>query len=736
MRPAHGHTTKAQLTPELLESRLNLSTMAGLSAPQAASIVGQTRIMGVQFTGISSGISLGNGFGAAIPLSTTVTSIPVNSYTAISNCGLEVQAGQTQPDIGFVKTSGSYVEYTVTGATAGAYSISLGLASFTGAQVDVQVNGVDNGQVTAPATKSWTTYKTGTLNIQLPAGTNVIRLASLNGTQYNINSVVLTNLTTTQTASTVTAVGGNTAVDVTGYSGIWKSQLEYQGGKPDIGYVSMNGAYVEYTINVATAGTYTLTTGIADVAASTIGVTGNGSMLATIAQGKTGSWQDFVDNTQTVTLGSGVQTLRFTALNSSEYNIGSIQLVRQTAPVDPPPSPAGLPISVTQRWMTSFNEIDIVGTSDNDSIYVSESGGTLTITGNGKSQQVAANGELAIWGGDGNDTITVDSSVLLAARIYGGLGKNVLSDATRGQATIVSLGGAGDTLTGNALNTSFWADTSDTVNAASTEQSLGGVHMVSGFYGGVSLQLNGPNLADPVSSGAGSTRLSSSSFFGLAPAQEDINQGQVGDCYLLTSLQSLARLQPGSLRQMGVDLGDGTYAIQFKRNGVTQYVRVDGDLPTASWGGLLYAHPGATGNQWAPIFEKAYAIFRSGQNSYASLNLGFMTAVYNDLGVAATTITLGTDQNAFYTMAASKLSSGKAVDIGSNAIISNGAPLIANHAYSITNIWRDGGGTVWVTLRNPWGIDGVSSDSNPADGLVTMSYSMLHGAALFGTTVS
>ena len=98
--------------------------------------------------------------------------------------------------------------------------------------------------------------------------------------------------------------------------------------------------------------------------------------------------------------------------------------------------------------------------------------------------------------------------------------------------------------------------------------------------------------------------------------------------------------------------------MEFKRNGVTQYVRVDGDLPT--WnadgsGGLVYNHPGSTGDQWASIFEKAYAYFRTGANSYASLDTGWMAAVYTDFGIAATTVGLPSDQNAFYSTVSRRL---------------------------------------------------------------------------------
>ena len=255
---------KRELTAEVLESRLNLSVMAGVSAPAATEHLRAARIVGSAST--KTPMSVG-----ATALGSGTTSISVASYSAISNSGLETQPGQT-PDIGFVKTTGSYVEYTVTATTAGSYSISLGLASYSGAAVQVLVNGAAQGTVTAAATNSWSVYYSGSTTIQLATGTNVIRLASQNGTQYNINSVVLDSSGTVALPSgPSTQVGDSTTVNVTTYSSIWHMGLEYQNGKPDIGFVSANGAYVEYTIDVVTAGTYTLTTGFADVATTLCG---------------------------------------------------------------------------------------------------------------------------------------------------------------------------------------------------------------------------------------------------------------------------------------------------------------------------------------------------------------------------------------------------------------------------------------------------------------------------------
>jgi hypothetical protein len=77
-------------------------------------------------------------------------------------------------------------------------------------------------------------------------------------------------------------------------------------------------------------------------------------------------------------------------------------------------------------------------------------------------------------------------------------------------------------------------------------------------------------------------------FAPAGPAETDVNQGSVGDCYFVATLSATARANPNRIRQMAVDLGDGTCAVQFFRNNQAHFVRVDGDLPALS-GSPAYA---------------------------------------------------------------------------------------------------------------------------------------------------
>ena len=142
-------------------------------------------------------------------------------FTAISNCGLETQPGQT-PDIGFVKVTGSYVEYTVSAPSAPLGRIrSAWVWPLCGVQVQVLVNGTaGNGGGRGDQ------FVDGLFHghhptIELTAGTNVIRLASLGQTQYNINQVSLDASGATQPSVPTTTVGDNTTVKTDDLSSIW-----------------------------------------------------------------------------------------------------------------------------------------------------------------------------------------------------------------------------------------------------------------------------------------------------------------------------------------------------------------------------------------------------------------------------------------------------------------------------------------------------------------------------------
>ena len=101
-------------------------------------------------------------------------------------------------------------------------------------------------------------------------------------------------------------------------------------------------------------------------------------------------------------------------------------------------------------------------------------------------------------------------------------------------------------------------------------------------------------------------------------AFNDIDQGSLGDCYLLAALSSIALNDPESIRKMIKPLGAGLYAVTFYDKDddgklVAQMpVLVDDTFPASSSGTPKYAREGdrseAGSELWVMLIEKAWAM--------------------------------------------------------------------------------------------------------------------------------
>jgi hypothetical protein len=359
--------------------------------------------------------------------------------------------------------------------------------------------------------------------------------------------------------------------------------------------------------------------------------------------------------------------------------------------------PSGDPVSLATRY---GNELVITGTSGNDSIFVSQSGFTLTVVANGITTTAAVPGAgLFIYSNRGSDQITIDGSVSL-------------------RTTIASIDAASTAISSAGLNVSAWVDSTDSFSGS------GSLHRVASFYAGVSKNI-GINIADP--SDAGATFRANASLWGTGPTLNDVNQGGIGDCYFLASLSAFANTSPARLQEMAVDLGDGTYAVQYMRGGTASFVRVDGDLSSGAYWGYAYARPGANGNLWGVIMEKSYALFRNGANSYSSLNNGWMGNVYSDLGIANSNLSLSVSDTSLYNTLSNALNTGKPVTF---ATYTGGTTLVASHAYTLVSV-ANIGGTNYYTVRNPWGVSGNSLENS--SGLATLTLAQMQSNFQMGT---
>jgi hypothetical protein len=374
----------------------------------------------------------------------------------------------------------------------------------------------------------------------------------------------------------------------------------------------------------------------------------------------------------------------------------------------------------------------IFGEEGNDTLF--GEGGDDTLDGGTEHDELFA--------GLGNDTLIGDEG---DDSLFGEAGTDeYFGDG--GNDTLVSIGGSqSDVLHGGSALDSFWCDSAITetlLDVVVEETNAGNVHRVGAFMDyefkdgtveAVSKELRGQSLGDPevCNSHQGledfvdfSNDPDSPQFpVFTGPVKEDIQQRQLGDCYFLASLASLAQRDQNIIRQSVVDLGDGTYAVRFFENGAEVYVRVDGDLPTeaalASDGdittddddNLFYAARGTEKAMWGPIMEKAWAFFRKHDASYNSIDLGEPTEVATALNLASSFLIHPFHTNAgfnnFLAYVSNEITAGNAVTIVTGLFPST---LLPTHVYVVSSVDVDINGVATVILYNPHGFDEVEMD--------------------------
>jgi hypothetical protein len=389
-----------------------------------------------------------------------------------------------------------------------------------------------------------------------------------------------------------------------------------------------------------------------------------------------------------------------------------------------------------------------MGTDSDDAITIRQSSNSATlITGSGSESFSGVFDRFYVYGFGGIDTIRMTYTVIADTWIYGGAGDDMLFEAGSGLGTLfggigndllVTVGGGNDTLIGNGGLDSFWSDTGDTISdASSPETSAKSVHRIEEFYQPYSdepsdedyvpLTIAGQDFQDPEITyrASGYSNFASTPLFVDGPQYDDIVQGGIGDCYYLAALASIADTDAGIITQTIAPLGDGTFAVRFYSGGQEVYLRLDADLPVSSGTRLAYAKLGPDDELWVPLMEKAYAYFRYGRNSYSSIHGGWMGTVYRQItNLSARYLwTQGAGSENLFDELGEALAAGHSVTVGS--ISTSPSPIVGSHAYMVKSVETTEDGQ-FVTVYNPWGVDGRSWDSNYSDGLLRISMDQVH----------
>ena len=290
--------------------------------------------------------------------------------------GVDLEAttdtGGPANDLGWT-AAGQWFKYTVNVATAGTYTVGLRLAAPTavtdGLHIANSAGTNLSGNVNVPATGGWQTWVTAVATVTLPAGTQTLTVDQDSG-GWNINFLAF-GLNTSGGGGTPPPSGeapyGGTAAAVpgtvqaenydTGGQGVAYNVIAVNGsangyrsdgvdleattdsgGGYDLGWTAA-GQWFKYTVNVATAGTYTVGLRLAAPTAVTdalhIDNSAGTNLSGNVTAPATGGYQTWTTVTVTVTLPAGTQTLTVDQDNAG-WNINYLTFATSGGGTPPP----------------------------------------------------------------------------------------------------------------------------------------------------------------------------------------------------------------------------------------------------------------------------------------------------------------------------------------------------------------------------------------------------------------
>jgi hypothetical protein len=217
---------------------------------------------------------------------------------------------------------------------------------------------------------------------------------------------------------------------------------------------------------------------------------------------------------------------------------------------------------------------------------------------------------------------------------------------------------------------------------------------------------------------------------GIDPNSQ-VNQGDLGDCYFLSSLAAVAVADPAFIQNHIRQNANSTYTVTLYQNGKPVEVTVLPDLPVNSNGGDAYDNISDDGAAWVAIYEKAFAQLNGsyntiGQGGWPQNALATITGkstsseAWNNSNTFEQIVTFGFGGNGgsppSLTSIQALLASGQPVtacttgnDVWPDNDKDDPMEVVGDHCYRVQSVTTDPQtGQPVITLVNPWGPDAAN----------------------------
>jgi hypothetical protein len=251
--------------------------------------------------------------------------IEAESYDAMSGVGTENTSDEGGGnDVGWINKD-DWMDFNIYADSAGVYTINFRVATAnTGAEFQVRDSNDESlATVQVPNTGSYQGWVTQSVMVALSAGYQTLRIVSTEKPYWNFNWMEFAR--GISTGKKIPA-----KIEAETYDAMEGVQMETTydtGGGLDVGWID-NNDWMDYDINVPSAGKYTITFRVAtpNIGAKLQVTTTGGTVLAKADIPLTGGYQNWTTISTTLSLDEGEQTIRIISAAFANWNINWFEI--------------------------------------------------------------------------------------------------------------------------------------------------------------------------------------------------------------------------------------------------------------------------------------------------------------------------------------------------------------------------------------------------------------------------